>query len=579
MRIGVTTRDLRPRGPFARLRLGRELRLVLRTLLERRAFLLRTLLPRILAREVRDAQLTALEGRALVDPDRVRRLLRSLLRGLGSLLPLLGRLAGLHGVPQRAGSILRLVLAKTHQRVKRVLRGPHLGSLASHCLPNDARHPQPIPPKLKVVRARLYDPVGPLWPRLLVPGLGLVFLFLAAEAPPGMGSLALVLAFLGFGVLFLAPMLLRHKPRDVEVRLGAGYIAFHGAGVRLAQRIRARDVTGATTSRIAGGLSLALARTRRKNMPVLLELAREEDARTVRNALGIGHGGFGAIAWRTDCRGLNVATISARVFAFVGCVTSISLKLSGTLDDVSQLTIALGLMLGVTAAVVLVTLVMVQDTGPSLTLRADGVHLSTGGQHFIPYSDIVNVRSDSQGITFRLEPNHETWTVPVRTVRWAALGITESERDHVVAHIASAAQRAHGAGPQRPEAGTRIDVLARGKDAPAAWLARVDSAAATLDERGGYRGSSLDPIDLWTVLEDPDASVDLRAAAARVLVRVSPETAGKRVGEVLAAVRDDAVANRIRIALEPNISAAAEELENLEEREFGKRDAVEQRRM
>jgi hypothetical protein len=127
-------------------------------------------------------------------------------------------------------------------------------------------------------------------------------------------------------------------------------------------------------------------------------------------------------------------------------------------------------------------------------------------------------------------------------------GTSDAELEQLQAQLLSAAHRAHGGGPEKPVATTRIDVLARGRAAREEWLARVDAAAAGF--AGGYRGAGLEQDDLWSTLHDPEAPADLRAGAARVLLRIAPEKARVDVPAVLATVRVKADEELIRDAID-----------------------------
>ena len=91
------------------------------------------------------------------------------------------------------------------------------------------------------------------------------------------------------------------------------------------------------------------------------------------------------------------------------------------------------------------------------------------------------------------------------------------------------------------------------------------AAASIVSAASGdaYRGSDLDPEDLWTALENPDVPARVRAAAARVLARVAPEEAKKRVASVLACDRDAEARAYIRGVLEEDVETAARDLEVL----------------
>ena len=66
--------------------------------------------------------------------------------------------------------------------------------------------------------------------------------------------------------------------------------------------------------------------------------------------------------------------------------------------------------------------------------------------------------------------------------------------------------------------------------------------------------------DLWGALRDPEADIEIRAAAARVLVRVDGDDARKRVRAVAASVRVASDADHILAALDPDTEVAATKL-------------------
>ena len=140
------------------------------------------------------------------------------------------------------------------------------------------------------------------------------------------------------------------------------------------------------------------------------------------------------------------------------------------------------------------------------------------------------------------------------------------ERAHLVAQILSAASRARGEGPLPPTLPAPLARLAPKGESERAWLQRIDAAAASIASAEAYRGSDLDPRDLWAALESPDAPARVRAAAARVLARVAPDEAKTRVAQVLASDRDPRACACIRVALEEDVETAARELEALRHR-------------
>jgi hypothetical protein len=115
--------------------------------------------------------------------------------------------------------------------------------------------------------------------------------------------------------------------------------------------------------------------------------------------------------------------------------------------------------------------------------------------------------------------------------------------------------------------GARIADLGKGQERARSWLDRLDATAQMMSQSPGYRGAGFEEADLWATLADHDAPPDVRAAAARVLARVAPAEAEKKIEEVLAAVREEPTRRRIRIAIDADVELASRELEELEAQE------------
>ena len=109
-----------------------------------------------------------------------------------------------------------------------------------------------------------------------------------------------------------------------------------------------------------------------------------------------------------------------------------------------------------------------------------------------------------------------------------------------------------------------IDQLKRGDASVADWLARIDALAATQSE-AGYRGAFFSPEDLWLAVEDHETAPDVRAAAARLLMRVSPEKSQDRVAAALDSIHDQTERAHLRAALDSDLEVAAREIESLDD--------------
>jgi hypothetical protein len=402
----------------------------------------------------------------------------------------------------------------------------------------------------RMLRARVCDPLGPRWVRTVAPTLAAMMIVLPPFAP-GSESLRATVALLGaalfFGRRLVGP---RFRARDASVALHPGSIEITGAGL-LDQFVHAADVVAASSARTTTGVALALVRRGSAERPLVLDFTEEEDLAAVRRALGLGHFAFGELSWPTKPRANALRgspTLAAAWLAMGLC--------AGTGFAVLGLTLAL-VVLPWTLIALLVS--ALQDPrGPRVTLTAAGARLSDL-PHWLPpigYGDVIGAGADGDGVL--LTTRGGLVSVPM------GRSLPE-ERAQFAAQILSAAARARGEGPPPPALPPPLARLAPSGETERAWLQRVDGAAASLSSASAYRGYELDPKDLWLALESPDAPTRVRAAAARVLARVAPDEAKKRVADVLACDRDAHACAVIRVALEDDVDVAARELEELGE--------------
>ncbi len=196
-------------------------------------------------------------------------------------------------------------------------------------------------------------------------------------------------------------------------------------------------------------------------------------------------------------------------------------------------------------------------------MRSDGLHLfSPRGWQVIPFTHLAQMRELPDALHVDVHGSPVPLIAPTKPPILGRRGIGKKERSVVIAQVLSAAQRAQGNAAPKPEIETRVDILRKNGENARNWLARLDMAAQTLDA-SGYRGNSLEEKDLWVILEDPDAEPEMRAAAARVLARARPH-ARVRIDGAIAAVRDEAVEKRLRIAVTADPQHAGAELVELE---------------
>src|ERR1019366_5149876 len=171
----------------------------------------------------------------------------------------------------------------------------------------------------KMVRARVCDPTGPRWLRRVTPTIAAVLILFSPIAPLVAGLRATGL-LLGAALFFARRVIrLRFRAREAGVRVHPGSIEIVEAGL-LDQPVHASDVVAASTARTAGGVALAIVRRGSTDRPLVLDFASEADLDAVRRPLGLGHFGFGEVAWPTRVRSvaLQGSTLLAIAWLAIG---------------------------------------------------------------------------------------------------------------------------------------------------------------------------------------------------------------------------------------------------------------------
>lgn len=411
------------------------------------------------------------------------------------------------------------------------------------------------------MRVNFTDPQGSMMWRVL-PFLGPIATFFFACFGPLEGASSWMTAFLSLGAInFLAAMSFRQrKARVAELEVQPGYVRIKKAGTRN-QVIRARDVVGATTTRTREGLILTLQHALR-DQPITIHVADDAQADSIRHALGIGHSGYGTIAWRSipsgSMKGLVGSGLIAAI-AFLACVLFAAADSTGGA--------ALSGIAAFSAMLVAFFCWLGRETTPSIVMTAEGVGLHTGHGWFrVPYEWIEQVTDQGRALRFTVPPPYHA--VGVLCGGPALGGLSAEDRQVIIKQIEAAGQRARGLGPQKNDASARLELLRRNGQTPRDWLMRLDMQAQVLSSASGYRGNTLDAEDLWVILEDPEADPELRTAAARILKHSTHAEARPRIDAALAAVRDDGTNKRLRIAVQDDIEAASRELATLEAEEM-----------
>lgn len=367
-------------------------------------------------------------------------------------------------------------------------------------------------------------------------------------------------------ILFLGvSALLPAWPSDkVKIGVGPGSISLRG-GITSRTKIRTSDVVGGSTARLGDKIFLTLSIGKQPSPPVSIELDSEEDARRIRDALAIGHDGFGTVLWPVG----RPTTSSARDFFAFSCVMLALIQLVGHFidPDAWYTLLAAGFAWLSLFTYGLLALDVSSRIPPYLALRADGIHHYKNNRWTrVGFDDIRGIQRDGNTLVVWKASDPMPLAIPLSNMPSFYVP-SPAAVEQIVAQGNAAGARAQGARPEKAEVETPLDVLHRypGEDVRA-WLSRVELAASSIDV-GGYRGGALSERDLWTLFEDPDADPDLRVAAARILGRVVRDRAAReRLTVIAAAVRDIVQGKRIRVALDEDLEEAATELARMETR-------------
>ncbi len=405
-------------------------------------------------------------------------------------------------------------------------------------------------PKTTPASALVFDaapPIGPaavLGPTLVIAGI----LFGLAST-----HTSVVLLLMGVMATLVHGLRPRRRPRKTRVFCNLGGLAVAGVG-----KIRARDIVGATTARFGDHVSLMLAHKKRKS-PIILELDSETALLAICKSLGIGHHGFGSVEVPVKATGVD----SLRHASYAATLAAIVCAIA-TRHDSQDGFASLALMM-LFAAIVL-ALANVVTPQPKIRMTSNGVFLPTReGVAFAPFNAIENIDILPHAIVTSVRTDAKMpvlWQVDVSRSWWRRQGSTQAELEHLVAQIRAAVDRAHGKFLPKTEPENALAKLRRAAGEPIrAWLARLDTLTAGA---GSYREMSVEQPELWTLLEDPEAEADTRAAAARVLSRSAGSELKVRVANVLATERNERTRARIAASLDDDALTREEEAEQAE---------------
>ncbi len=424
--------------------------------------------------------------------------------------------------------------------------------------PSATRHP-------RSVRAKIHDPTGPRWTRLVLPALGMMgvlagfFWWYADRTPLGPDF------YMGMALLLAGPVILgRHAPRNAELVVHPGRIDVRRAGL-LTQTIHAKDIGGASASASPGGIMLALERYGR-NAPTLLELPSDADGKAVRDALGIGHHGVGTLSWPIASRLVDRVSIATRSAAAVSALVLGVCAFLGINGEPASTVSAYCLFFF--PIVMFLALLRGRETNAHarIWLTPEDVRVQNGKGEWerIPYANIESAEVNSGWLVIERR-DESPFFAAAREVKHTRWGMSHIEIAHVLAQIDAAARRARGEAQPEPGIGAAAPLARQDGERARAWLERLEATARQVKDGPSYRGATIAEAELWAALENHDADPDVRAASARVLSRVAPASALARIDAVVATVRDEGAKRRIRVALDPDLERATQELEEMED--------------
>lgn len=370
--------------------------------------------------------------------------------------------------------------------------------------------------------------------------------------------LAAFASLLAFGFPF-APRARGYQRAKLDVR--PGIVRITGRRARLPLRITSRDVVGATTAALPNGrIGLVLSLSGRLYDPLVLEVASEKEAGEVRRALGLGHGGVGAVGFPAKLPTTRVAGLVLHAVALLSTLT-LAASMFVEVGTGAAVLAVMGIIAGVFVGF---PLYVGGGTGEVAALQADGVHVyGVTRYRQIVWSSIREVIRADRALDLVLVTGEVVRVVPA-----SALGPSKGVLDAFQATLEDAVRRANGLAAPKEHGAESVLTLARAPhERRGDWLARLDAVGRTLSVGAGYRGGAFDEQDLWKVMEDPDADPELRIAAGRALsaARRGPEVKQRIDDAVAASARDGYFEQRIRIAIDtPDVERAGAKLDELE---------------
>lgn len=408
------------------------------------------------------------------------------------------------------------------------------------------------------IEARVHAPTASFAERIGVYGLaGAVFGLglVAANTFPFADKLLIA----GLWIWLVSPLLLR-RPRGTLAHIECGGGEIYIRPDRMPPRtVKTGKLAGASVVRNGDGAVVTLSE-RGSRSPIAIEVKSADAANELRSALGIPHGGFGEILWCLEPHGGDLPLAFTRAVAALLFLLAFAMSaLSGT---VSSELMTLGFAMAFIAAVIAVARFLTDDR--TLRMHAGGMLISTDTAERMSFADIEEITDDGKAIVIREKASRGRLIVRCAPTRLSS-GMSAEERAFMIAQLQGALVVSNGGAAPFVDPTSHLDALKRNDASPADWLARLD-ALASLQTSAAYRTTTIAKDDLWRALESHDASAEVRAGAARVLLRISPEKEQDRIARAIDSIHDDGERAHIRAALRDDLEEAAAALEATERR-------------
>jgi hypothetical protein len=326
--------------------------------------------------------------------------------------------------------------------------------------------------------------------------------------------------------------------------------------IRISAGMRSRTVRAASLAAglvVTGdGCSYVLITSRtllfHKRPPISLRCS-PSDAERIRVALGIERSGRGLFEWETRPGLIDRLHVVVRIIAAFVVLNAGIADVWLSFHDSFYPVVAAIYAVFASVAVWFLSLVVPK---PTLLLSPEGIVVPTKhGAVMVGRSDLRSASRTTEGLEIEARTKHAVALKPSRSTR----GLADDDRD-VLAAVIDAVAKAEPIEERDPLSA----LLERGEDSTARWLARLD--ALTTGGADAYRAALGSVERVLEILESPDEHADVRMGAARVLARTAPD-ARKRIDDAVAAMADEALRDRVRIAMTYDSDEATELLEDV----------------